>query len=88
MGFFEELEQGANRLAPRWGDWETGSFDRGRKSGIDATIEALREMMVGEPMNANIQHGKLFKGYKNEEYLFTNFHVAGHHGTDGDPIRE
>jgi len=59
----------------------------GPANGVNATIEALKEMMVGEPMIATISHNKLIMGdIGDEEYLFTNLHVAGHHGTDGEEV--
>jgi len=75
MDFFEILHDRAHDKHPqqRYGDWA---------DGIDATIETLQEMMIGEPMRAIIHHRTLM----DKKYLFTYLHIAGHRGTDGQKV--
>lgn len=77
MDFFEALK--ANALS------KTDEFE-----GVHATIEALREMMAGEPMKAEIQH-TVSEGYAYTEVAFEEHDMAhmwffGHHGTDGEEV--
>jgi len=62
---------------------------------INATIEALKEMMVGEPIKARAHHylSRYLPGEERTEYLVETeqghgalFKVAGHHGTDGKEV--
>ena len=78
---FEEL---LDKLPP--------SNDNGRIAGRIETAAALKEMMIGEPMMAWIRHGKIrrkipLSDIAGAHYLFTNFHVAGHHGTDRQQVK-
>jgi len=79
MDFFEALRKGAlNKTDLRWG------------FAINATIEALREMLVGEPILAEIQHG--FDGIEKYTEIVIEEGAMGHlmiyvrHGTDGEEV--
>lgn len=92
MDFFEELKERANKRT-----WCKNSFWRKRRQeGIDATIEALKEMMVGEPIRGRLNHDEnpykkgdmltwvwtsdMFKGER------CSLLAPGHHGTDGEEV--
>lgn len=87
--FFERLQKRGLekackiRSGPEW--------DLTTEGAVIATIEALKEMMGGEPMEARIRHGKIrrkipLSDIAGDHYLFTNFHVAGHHGTNWEEV--
>lgn len=91
--FFERLREKANkRLKLRWpGKLDDGAADL----GIDATIEALKEMVVGEPIKARARHylSRYLPGEERTEYLVETeqgwrilFKLKGFHGTDGEEV--
>ena len=66
---------------------------------IDATLEALKEMMVGRPINAIVEHEINQDGESSctEEWTTIDSHplyldryaecgFSGHHGTDGEEV--
>ena len=65
-------------------------MDAGVHEGIDATIEALKEMMVGEPMEGKIRHTGEEGGLatwtiiQGEDFEMEIY--SGHHGTDGEKV--
>jgi len=78
MDFFEALR--------------TRALLRAIKEGhaVDATVKTLREMMVGEPILAEIQHG--FDGIEKYTEIVVKEGAMGHlmiyvrHGTDGEEV--
>jgi len=88
--FFERLQRLiTNRFEPQ----ASASYGDGYFVGMTAAIKALKEMMVGEPMKAEVQHGTshglafteivVEEGEEDETgYLIFN----GHHGTDGEEV--
>ena len=80
MGFFEELRKRTDENIDTF-EQEYGSATK--FIAIEATIEALKEMMVGEPMKAGIEHW----------HDLTNIHapdvgiwIWGKHGTEGEQV--
>lgn len=97
MGFFEAFRE--RTFAPYR---ESGEFTELELAGIcgvmDAIIEALKEMMVGEPMEGTLKH---FARHTPHDYGEKQTHVLtnrgsypynrltacyGHHGTDGEEV--
>ncbi len=96
MEFFEELKQAAHNKfkgepLPPWSD--------GYLFGVAATIEALREMMVGKPIEAIIEHEvhQDTESSNTEEWTTIESHplyldryaecgFGDHHGTDGEEV--
>jgi len=75
------LEQGQGR------PWFNGFM-----GGRDAAIKALKEMMVGEPMEAELRHSCSY-GPEREDRTFlykrsvlSAYWYGGHYGTDGEEV--
>ena len=84
MDFFKELRKRAFGLA----GVESSAYAYERKMGIDATVRALKEMMVvPAPFKATLQHHTTVGGLE-----CTTFHTFyqevfdGHQGTDGEEV--
>lgn len=87
--FFERLNHRAFRLGIKAAGDNAGRTV-GFQMGINATIEALKERMVGEPKRMfRISHHTKPDG---EEWTFVRHfsseHISldGHHGTDGEEV--
>lgn len=85
---FEALEQSL-RVAP------SGEYENGVNAGLTRMRQALREMIVGEPIAAKVHHclTRSLPREKRTEYLFEygqrhycHFKPPGHHGTDGQKV--
>lgn len=62
MGFFEELKTIVKQKYPHYDERPSSDnylhpLQMGRQEGMDATIEALKEMMLGEPIKARATWG-------------------------------
>lgn len=85
--FFEALRERAISKLNSWGERVAGSPGAGR----NATIEALKEMMVGHPLLCEIEHGQDMITY-DEPMPVTDLYwgdgaipwTEGHIGTDGE----
>jgi len=95
--FFEALARRAHpKLKALSDEWGLRFIERERlaKAG-DATIEALKEMMVGEPIKARVHHylSRYLPGQERTEYLIETEHgwhslfkLEGYHGTDDEEV--
>lgn len=92
--FFERLDANAFKRGNNRID-QDDNCRLGLEAGIEATIEALKEMMVGEPIEARVSHylSRYLPGEERTEYLIQTerglrnlLKVEGHHGTDGEEV--
>lgn len=77
--FFEALRERVNSNPGIDLNGASAPLKGGFALGMGATIEALREMMVGEPIRTVIIH---HRGPWGEPYTS----IDGYHGTDGEEV--
>jgi len=91
MDFFEALEQRADVIGEKYinTDLVDDNLIIGFGIGIDATIEALREMMVGEPKLARMTYNVNPDGEEwTSVWCFDGEQISldGRQGTDGEQV--
>jgi hypothetical protein len=98
--FFEELgdeaQQKIDDLKTIFGGYIAPKEEQAFLAGLEATIEALKEMMVGEPIGAEIIHSKYDDEHTGKHHIWTEIQVSTggsfdlkdnkHHGTNGEEV--